>query len=125
MADLEARRRALLARCDAQRAELAQRLGQLSPRNLFGAAAGGADSGPMAALKRSRHPLAWVAAIAGMIAFGRTREVLTAVVWARSALSLIARVTEVVSLAGALRRARPRRAQPRVRPQVAPQVHRS
>jgi hypothetical protein len=108
MSDLEARRLALLARCEAQRAEIAQRLNQLRPRSWLASAARAGGAGAAAALKPTRHPLAWVAAVAGILAFGRTREVLTAIVWARSAMSLVARVTEVVSLATALRRARPR-----------------
>jgi hypothetical protein len=107
MADLEARRLALLARCEAQRAELSQRIHQLggNPRSWLGSARAG-ETG-IGTLK-ARHPLAWIAALAGVLAFGRTREVLTAIVWARSALSLVARVTEVVSLASALRRGRTR-----------------
>jgi hypothetical protein len=109
MTDLQAQRLALLARCEAQRAELSQMLTQLreNPRSWLGEARSG-EAGPLSALKSARHPLAWMAALAGAMAFGRTREVLTAIVWARSALSLVARVTEVVSLATALRRSRPR-----------------
>jgi hypothetical protein len=107
--DLEARRLALLARCEAQRAELSQRLTQLrdSPGNWLGIGRAG-TGGPISMLKRTRHPLAWLAAVAGLVAFGRTREVLTAIVWARSAISLVARVTQVVSLASSLRRGRSR-----------------
>jgi hypothetical protein len=110
MTDLEARRRALLMRCEAQRAELSQRMAQLrgSPSSWFGTTRTG-DSGSASSLLRTRHPLAWLAALAGLVAFGRTREVLTGIVWARSALSLIGRVSEVVTLATALRRSRSRK----------------
>ena len=37
---------------------------------------------------------------------GRTREVLTLLVWARSALALVSRATQVLSLLGALRKSR-------------------
>lgn len=109
-ADLEARRRALLMRCEAQRAELSQRMAQLraSPRSWF-ASAGPGDSKNTSSLLRTRHPIAWLAALAGLVLFGRTREVLTGIVWARSALSLVGRVTEVVTLATALRRSRSRK----------------
>lgn len=111
MADLEARRLALLIRCEAQRAELSQRMLQLreNPGSLLrGGAEGGGGWGVASILRRTRHPLAWVTALAGIALLGRTREVLTALVWARSALSLLARVTEVVGLATALRRTRSR-----------------
>jgi hypothetical protein len=111
MADLEARRLALLARCEAQRAEISQRMLQLreNPGSLLrGGAEGGGGWGVASILRRTRHPIAWVAALAGITLIGKTREVLTALVWARSALSLLARVTEVVGLATALRRTRSR-----------------
>jgi hypothetical protein len=111
--ELEARRLALLARCDAQRAELSQRLTQLrdSPGNWLGLGRSGA-SGPMSMLQRTRHPLAWLAAVAGLVAFGRTRQVLTAIIWARSAISLLSRVTQVVGFASSLRRGRRTQPQP-------------
>lgn len=107
--ELEARRRVLLARCEAQRAELGERVAQLRalPRRwlkggLLGAAAGGAGVRP------TNHPLAWIAALAGAMLLGRTREVLTFMVWTRSALSLVSRVTQVLALIGAARKLRPR-----------------
>ena len=95
MEQLEARRRALIRRCDAQREELAARLAQLNPlpgRRL-------ADGSP----GRLRHPLAWAAALAGLLFLGRTREVLTFVLWIRSALALAGRAAQLVRLLTQLR----------------------
>jgi hypothetical protein len=99
--ELEMRRQALLMRCEAQRAELSWRLAQIVPPSLRGAARA-LGSGE----RRARHPLAWLAALAGLLVFGRAREVLTFLVWTRSALNLVSRATQVVSLVGALRRHR-------------------
>ena len=87
---LEARRRVLLERCDLQREELAVRLKALDPAAVLrGAGVGGAVAG-------LRHPLAWAAALAGLLFLGRTREVLTFVLWVRSALSLAGRAAHLV-----------------------------
>ena len=94
---LEARRRVLIERCAAQRVELAGRLAELDPLTML-RGAGAAYAGPAL-----RHPLAWAAALAGLLFLGRTRELLTFVLWARSAVSLVARVMQVVRLAGELR----------------------
>jgi hypothetical protein len=106
-AELETRRRALLARCEAQRAELSWRLAQLSPRRwtrawaegLQGAGAGGART-------QGRHPLAWAVAAAALLLLRRPREALTMLARARGALSLITRAAQVLSLVGSLRRRR-------------------
>jgi hypothetical protein len=118
LAQLEARRLVLLARCEAQRAELSARAADLTamPRRwlkggLLGGLAGGAGARP------TTHPLAWIAALAGAMLLGRTREVLTFMVWTRSALSLVSRVTQVLALVGAARKLRPRS---RERTQAAP-----
>jgi hypothetical protein len=91
----------LLARCEAQRAELEYRFAQLSPRRWVRAAAAGLASGGVRRV--GRHPLAWLAVLASFLLLGRTRETLTALVWARSALSLLSRATQIVSLFGSLR----------------------
>jgi hypothetical protein len=103
-AELAERRRVLLARCEAQRAELEYRFTQLSPRRWARAAAAGIAAG--GARRVGRHPLAWLALLGSVLFLGRTREALTFLVWARSALTLLSRATQVLSLVGALRRTR-------------------
>jgi hypothetical protein len=105
--ELETRRRALLARCEAQRAELSWRLAQFSPRRwtqvwaegLQGSGAGGARG-------QARHPLAWAVAAAALLLLRRPREALTMLARARGALSLVTRAAQVLSLIGSLRRRR-------------------
>jgi hypothetical protein len=88
---LEARRRVLLERCDEQREELAAQLKKLDPTTVLRGAGG--IGGAIVGL---RHPLAWAAALAGLLFLGRTREVLTFVLWVRSALSLAGRAAHLV-----------------------------
>jgi hypothetical protein len=108
-AELEARRRALLVRCEAQRAEIAQRIGQLSPRGwarTAASAAGGARS--------RRHPLGWLIAIAAMLLLRNPRSALMLLGRTRSVLTWVTRGVEVLGLLGAVRKAtfrRSRRAQ--------------
>lgn len=100
-AELEARRRALLARCEAQRAEIAWRIGQLSPRGWARAAASAAAGG---GARRGRHPLAWIIAVAGVLLLRNPRSVLSLLGRTRFALTWLTRAVEVLSLVGALRR---------------------
>jgi len=101
-AELAARRRVLLARCEAQRAELEYRFTQLKPRRWARAAAAGIAGGGVR--RMGRHPLAWLALIGSFLVLGRAREALTFLVWARSALTLASRATQILSLIGSLRR---------------------
>ena len=94
---LEARRHALIKRTAEQRDDLAARLTQLSPAGLL---RGNADG---SAIRGLRHPLAWAAALAGLLFLGRTREVLTFVLWIRSALALAGRAAHLVRLLTQLR----------------------
>lgn len=71
----------LLARCDAQRAELGARLAELTS---FGA------RGTL------RQPLTWIAALAALLLFGRTRKIVTFTLWLRSALSIAGRAAQLV-----------------------------
>jgi hypothetical protein len=109
LVELETRRRALLARCDAQRAEISWRLTRLSPRRwrhmLAGepGAAGGAE-----AVSHRRHPLAWLLAAGALLLLRRPREALSVLARARGALSLVTRAAEVLSVVGVLRRVRRR-----------------
>jgi len=109
LSELETRRRALMARCEAQRAELAWRLAQLSPRRWTGVLAGGAAAGTAGALRQQgRHPLAWLVAAAALLLLRRPREALSMLARARGALSLITRAAEILTLIGGLRRTRQR-----------------
>jgi hypothetical protein len=90
---LEARRRALLARSAEQREELAARLAQLNPGTVLQGSA----------LSQLRHPLAWGAALAGMLLLRRTREVVTVILWIRTALALAGRGAQLLRLLTELR----------------------
>jgi len=97
-AELEARRRALLARRAAQRDELAWRLAQLNPRGWARAVAGAAaGAGP------GRHPLGWLVALAGVVLVRKPRYALSLLGRTRAALTLLTRTVGVLSLLGALR----------------------
>ena len=108
LAELEARRRTLLARCEAQRGELSWRFAQLGPRRWVQALAGrfAEARGTGEAAGRVRHPLAWVLAAAALLLLRRPRDALSLLVRARGALSLITRTAQVLSVVGALRRRR-------------------
>ena len=103
LAELEARRRELLARCETERAELAWRLGQLGPKRWAQAVAGSAAGAVGALRSQRRHPLAWVVAVAALLLLRRPRDALFLLGRARGAISLVARATEVLALVGALR----------------------
>jgi hypothetical protein len=109
-AELETRRRVLLERCEVQRAELTRQLTALRAADLLGLFPFGAAAARTAG-SASRHPLAWVLAIGALLFFGRTREIVKILVWARAALAVASRVTQVVRLVANLRAAaRPRAA---------------
>ena len=94
---LEARRRVLIERCTAQRAELAARFAELNPLAVLRGAGGGHGAPPLA------YPLAWAAALVGLLLLGRTRRIVKVVLWARSALSLAGRVAQIAHLVTQLR----------------------
>jgi hypothetical protein len=96
--ELEERRRMLIERSEQQRVDLAARLGQLDALSLLRGAPAGHHGGP-----RLRRPFAWAAAVAGLLLLGRTRELVTFVLWIRSALSLAARAAHILRLIGQLR----------------------
>jgi hypothetical protein len=95
--DLEARRRALLVRCDEQRAELAYRLEQIRP------AARVADWTARAPAFAANHPLAWLAAVAGIVALFRPGKLVSWVTFATGAMSILSRATALLKLFAALR----------------------
>jgi hypothetical protein len=89
MADLQERRRALLARCAQQRAQFAQRLAVLRPQ----------PRGPAgAAQSAARHPLAWIAVLGALMLMKRTREVVSLLVFVRSAVALVTRAGQLLRL---------------------------
>ena len=99
--DLEARRRALLVRCDEQRAELAYRLEQFRP------SAQVADWTARAPQFSANHPLAWLAALAGIVALFRPRKLVSWLTFARGYVDFVARygvVEAVCDLAVAAQR---------------------
>jgi hypothetical protein len=105
MAELEARRRALIGRCEAQRADLRRRLAQAKRGPLAWIRAGvSASGGATDAARRVRRPLAWTVAVVGLLLLGRPRQVVAALAWSRSALTLLARANQVLSVISARRR---------------------
>jgi hypothetical protein len=107
VSELEARRRELLTRCEAQRAELSWRLAQLGPRRWAQALAGSAAAGAIGALQsQRRHPLAWVVAVGALLLLRRPREALSLLLRARGALTLAARAAQMLTLIRGLRRRR-------------------
>jgi hypothetical protein len=104
MRELEARRQMLLARCEAQRAELAQRMAQLHRQSRPATLAAGGGVGGMTS--PSRHPLVWIGALSALMLLGRTREVLKLLVWARTALAVASRTAQMLRTVRDLRRRR-------------------
>ena len=96
LTELRARRAALLARCAAQRADLARRIAELRP----GAAGGGPEGAQAAGRGGARHPLGWLAVLAGLMLVTRAREVLSLLVFIRSAAELAVRAVQVLRLFG-------------------------
>jgi hypothetical protein len=95
--ELEERRRALLVRCEEQRAELAYRLEQLRPSAQM--AGWGARAPGMAA----NHPLAWLAAVAGIVTLFRPKRLLSWMTFATGAISILSRATALLKLFATLR----------------------
>jgi hypothetical protein len=95
--ELEERRRALLLRCEEQRAELAYRLEQIRPST---AMAQFGERGPSLALN---SPIAWLAALAGLATLLRPRRLLSWLTFATKAMSIISRATALLKLFSTLR----------------------
>jgi hypothetical protein len=105
MAELEARRRALIGRCEAQRADLRRRLAEAKRGPIAWLRAGlSASDGATEGGRRVRHPIAWTVAVVALLLLGRPRQVVAALAWTRSALTLLARANQVLSVISALRR---------------------
>jgi hypothetical protein len=97
MKDLEERRRALLARCEAQRAEVAYRLEQLQPRAQL------ANFSQRAPEMAMNHPLAWLAAAAGIITLLKPKRLLPWFTFATGLVSILSRATQLMKVFVALR----------------------
>ena len=98
---LEARRRELLSRCEEQRLELAYRVAQLGPAAQLTAWTQRHGSSAAA----GRHPLAWVAGLAGLLLMMvRTRRVLSGVTWVSGLIALASRATTLLRIFAQLRR---------------------
>jgi hypothetical protein len=95
--ELEERRRALLLRCDEQRAELAYRLEQIRPSTQV---AEWSQRAPGLALN---GPLAWLAALAGIATLLRPRRLMGWLTLATKAMSIISRATALLKLFSTLR----------------------
>ncbi len=96
-AELEERRRALLIRCDEQRGELAYRLEQLRPSTQV------AQWTQQAPAMAANNPLAWIAALVGLIVLLRPKRLLSWVTFATGAMSLVSRATALLKLFTTLR----------------------
>jgi len=96
-AELEERRRKLLARCDEQRAEIAYRFEQLRPSAQV---ANWATRVPGMA---ASHPLTWLTALAGIITLLRPKKLLSWLTFATGALSILSRATALLKLFASLR----------------------
>lgn len=95
--ELEERRRALLARCEEQRAEIAYRLERIRP------AAQVASFAQRAPGMAANHPLAWVAAVAGVVTLLRPKRLLSWLTFATGAVSILSRATQLLKVFVALR----------------------
>lgn len=97
MKDLEERRRMLLARCEAQRAEVAYRLEQMRPRAQL------ANLSQKAPGMAMNHPLAWVAAVAGIVTLLKPKRLLSWLTLATGAVSILSRATQLLKVFVAIR----------------------
>jgi hypothetical protein len=95
MTELRARRAHLLARCAEQRADLARRIAELRP----GALRGG-DGAQAAEHGGAHHPLGWIAVLGGLLLVTRAREVLSLLLFMRSAAALAVRAMQLLRLVG-------------------------
>jgi hypothetical protein len=96
---LEARRRALLNRCEEQRLEIAYRIAQIRP-----AAALTAWSRRTGARSAAKHPLAWIAGLGGLaLMLFRRRRLLSGVGWITALVALASRATTILRVIAQLR----------------------
>ena len=94
---LEARRRALLNRCEEQRLELSYRVAQIKPAARL--TAWTRRSGASA----RKSPLTWIAGLAGLLLLLRGRRVVSGVGWIAGLVALASRATTILRLLAQLR----------------------
>ena len=104
---LEARRRALLARCGEQRADLAYRMSQLAPRTQLAhwtnRAAHWTNLSPKSPLN---SPIAWLAGGAALVMlFFRPGRIISRLAWITTTVSLLSRATRLMRVVASLRSA--------------------
>jgi hypothetical protein len=94
---LEARRRALLNRCEEQRLELAYRVAQIRPAEQLTAWTRRSAAG------RAQSPLTWIAGLVGLLLMLRRRRLLSGVGWMTGLVALASRATTVLRVIAQLR----------------------
>jgi hypothetical protein len=94
---LEARRRALLNKCEEQRLELAYRIAQIRPAEQLTAWTRRSATG------RRQSPLTGIAGVVGLLLMLRRRRVLSGVGWLAGLVALASRATTVLRVLAQLR----------------------
>lgn len=97
LAELEARRRILLGKCEEQRLELAYRFEQLRPREQLAAWTRRSARAPV------NNPLTWVAGVVGLLLMLRRRRILSGVGWMTALVALASRATAVLRVVAQVR----------------------
>src|SRR5947209_358204 len=98
MEALEARRQALLNKCEEQRLELAYRVAQIRPSEQLTA-----WTRRRGAAARSQSPLTWIAGLVGLLLMFRRRRVVSGVGWITGLVALASRATTVLRVIAQLR----------------------
>jgi hypothetical protein len=97
--ELEARRRALLARADQQRVELAYQLAQIGPTTQLARWTNRAAQWRNAGAVNARGlPIGWVAAAAVLLVLLKPRRIISWLTWIAGALSLASRTTRLIRM---------------------------
>ena len=90
--ELEARRRALIARCEQQRLDIAYRLAELSPAGLLSQWTRRAPS------SAASHPFAWLVSLATLLVMMRERRLVGWIGKVSAGVALLSRARGVVRL---------------------------
>jgi hypothetical protein len=107
--ELEARRHRLLAQCERQRSDLAARVDELKDSPVARALGGVLSGTPGRGLSLMR-PLAWTAALAGVLLLRRPRQLLMLIELTRTAIAVVSRAGVVLRILDQLRGRRGARA---------------